>query len=205
MHILQFSAGKGPEECCLSVAKALKVFCHEALSMGIKATIIDEVCGAHSNTLQSVVLSIEGDKADALIGRWRGVIQWICQSPYRPQHKRKNWFIGVTVINQPERIDEQGIRFETMRSSGAGGQHVNKTDSAVRATHIQTGISVKVQSERSQHANKRLAQLLLMNKLNDINNERCEQQKAKQFLNHQTLERGNPRLVFIGERFLERS
>lgn len=205
MHILQFSAAKGPEECCLAVAKSLAIFCQEALLNNVQVTILQKEQGEHSHTFRSVVVSVEGDPVSALINRWVGVVQWVCQSPYRPQHKRKNWFIGITALKQPERIEDEGIRFETMRSSGAGGQHVNKTDSAVRATHIKTGVSVKVQSERSQHANKRLAKLLLMNKLEALNEQQQEQHKIKQYEHHQSLVRGNPCLVFYGERFIERA
>ena len=204
MHILQFSAGKGPEECCLAVAKSVERFCHEALLNDLQVVILEKELGERSNTLCSAIISVAGANVLPLINRWGGIIQWVCQSPYRPQHKRKNWFVGCTLLKQPEQIDEEGIRFETMRSSGAGGQHVNKTDSAVRATHIQTGISVKVQSERSQHANKRLAKLLLMSKLQSYNDERHAQHKTKQHENHQILERGNPSLVFYGEHFVER-
>lgn len=73
----------------------------------------------------------------------------------------KNWYVGIGRFSADEHIQSDEIRFETLRSSGPGGQHVNKTDSAVRATHLASGISVKVQSERSQHANKRLARLLI--------------------------------------------
>lgn len=204
MQILQFSAGKGPEECCLAVAKALTRFCQEASAQGINVMILEKKEGARHSTLHSVVILVDGVNALSLISRWLGTVQWVYQSPYRPSHKRKNWFIGVTQLKQSEQIDEGGIRFETMRSSGAGGQHVNKTDSAVRATHIKTGISVKVQSERSQHANKRLAKLLLINKLEEFNREQQERHKVKQHEDHQALERGNPSIVFYGEHFVEK-
>ena len=97
---------------------------------------------------------------------WQGSLQWICASPVRPKHPRKNWYIGVfRMPEMPEMPSESEIEFQTCRSGGKGGQHVNKTESAVRATHKASGISVRVESERSQHANKKLALTLLAQKL----------------------------------------
>ncbi len=96
---------------------------------------------------------------------------------------------------------ESEIRFETLRSTGAGGQHVNTTDSAVRATHVASGISVKVQCERSQHANKRLALLLIARRLDERMKQADEALRAQRRLLHHQLERGNPIRTFKGERF----
>ncbi|MGL4668354.1 MAG: peptide chain release factor-like protein, partial [Saezia sp.] len=93
------------------------------------------------------------------------------------------------------------VAFETMRSSGPGGQHVNKTESAVRATHLPTGISVKVQTGRSQHANKNMAFLLLRHKLDEHKNTQLDQQKTERWMQHYQLERGNPVRTFTGDKF----
>ena len=90
---------------------------------------------------------------------------------------------------------------ETLRSSGPGGQHVNKTDSAVRATHLPTGLSVKVQTERSQHANKRLARALLALKLSMLAEDQASGERAERRLQHHRLQRGSPVRVFRGEDF----
>ncbi len=123
--------------------------------------MLETETGRYSDTLRSALVSLDGDNAWALSESWCGTIQWICPSPYRPHHGRKNWFLGIGRFTADEKEQSDAIRYETLRSSGPGGQHVNKTDSAVRATHLASGISVKVQSERSQHANKRLARLLI--------------------------------------------
>ena len=93
------------------------------------------------------------------------------------------------------------IRFETTRSSGPGGQHVNKTESAVRATHVATGISVKVQTERSQHANKRLAVLLIAHRLASHEQAQHAAQRARRRQFHHEVERGSPKRVFKGAAF----
>lgn len=205
MILLHFSAAKGPDECALAVMKALTRFLQEAVQHKVDVEVLEREPGGQPGTLRSALVSIEGSDADLLILRWQGSIQWICKSPYRPKHKRKNWFIGVNSLQQPDYLeDASDIRFETTKSSGAGGQHVNKTESAVRATHIATGISVKVQSERSQHANKRLAALLLAHKLAEINTNQQQQHKTAIHQLHQQIERGDPRLVFYGEKFVEK-
>ena len=93
---------------------------------------------------------------------------------------------------------------EAIRASGPGGQHVNKTDSAVRATHVPSGLSVKVQTERSQHANKRLAKALLAHKLAELADREAVAARHQRWRQHHGVERGNAALTFVGERFLER-
>ena len=130
-----------------------------------------------------------------------GGIQWICPSPYRARHARKNWFIGAERFAAPPASLEGEIRFETLRSSGPGGQHVNTTDSAVRATHLASGISVRVQSQRSQHANKRLAILLIARRLADQASSAADALRAERRRAHGRISRGAARRVFRGERF----
>lgn len=161
MILLQLSSAQGPEECCLAVKKALDRLIKEAARQDVVVTVLETETGRYSDTLRSALISLDGDNAWALSESWCGTIQWICPSPYRPHHGRKNWFLGIGRFTADEQEQSDAIRYETLRSSGPGGQHVNKTDSAVRATHLASGISVKVQSERSQHANKRLARLLI--------------------------------------------
>ena len=204
MALLFFSSARGPDECTLAVAKAVTQFLKEAEQQSLTTEIIESVLGDKPNTFRSVLLSIEAVECDQLIQRWLGTIQWICQSPYRPNHKRKNWFLGVTCLANPMELNDNTIEFTTMKSSGAGGQHVNKTESAVRATHLATGISVKVQTERSQHANKRLAKLLLAHKLAEYAAEQTLQQKNIRQQFHYSILRGNSQLVFYGEKFQQR-
>nr|WP_298117756.1 peptide chain release factor H [uncultured Pseudomonas sp.] len=201
MILLQLSAAQGPEECALAVAKALQCLLAEAAEQGVEARVLEQEAGERPATLRSVLLALSGEKAERLAEAWSGSLQWICVSPYRPAHRRKNWFFGGARFASPPACLESQIRFETLRSSGPGGQHVNTTDSAVRATHLASGISVKVQSERSQHANKRLALLLIARRLADQAEQASDALRAERRLFHHQVERGNPRRTFKGERF----
>lgn len=206
MQLLQFSAAKGPVECCLAVSKALTQFLREAAIKGLHIDILAQEHGERVDTLRSVVVSIDDDSENSahLIKRWQGTIQWVCQSPYRPEHKRKNWFIGTQVLSPLTTISDSAITFERCKASGAGGQHVNKTESAVRAIHTATGIAVKVQSERSQHANRKMALILLEHKIAQLNDDKLQSHKTAQHQMHQIIERGNLSLVFYGEKFIEK-
>ncbi|MBD9574585.1 peptide chain release factor H [Pseudomonas sp. PDM23] len=201
MILLQLSAAQGPDECALAVAKALQRLLREAEANGVEVRVIEEEAGPRRGTLLSVLLALEGGSAATLAEDWSGTLQWVCASPYRANHGRKNWYFGGAVFSTPPASLEGEVRFETLRSSGPGGQHVNTTDSAVRATHIASGLSVKVQSERSQHANKRLALLLIARKLEERAEQASSELRAERRLVHHHLERGNPRRVFRGERF----
>jgi peptide chain release factor len=199
MILLQLSAAQGPSECCLAVAKALQCVLKEAAQMKAGVSIAEQEPGPQPGTLQSVLLALDGAGAAALGSRWSGTLQWICPSPYRPGHPRKNWFIGGAVFVPPAALADGGIRIETVRASGPGGQHVNKTDSAVRATHLASGISVKVQSQRSQHANRRLALLLIAHRLAQRQEIAGAALRAQRRMFHHGISRGNPVRTFRGE------
>ncbi len=204
MLLLQISSAQGPAECQLAVAKALRQLLHEAQAAAVVVNVLEQEAGEYGGTLRSVLLSLSGDEAEALAQRWTGTVQWTCLSPYRPKHARKNWFIGVSRFAAPTVQFEGEIRFEAMRASGPGGQHVNTTDSAIRATHLATGISVKVQTERSQHANKKLALLLIARRLAQLAEEASVGQRAERRLAHHQVARGDPVRVFVGADFRAR-
>lgn len=212
MILLQLTANTGPEECCLAVRKALQVLLRECVEAGVSAELLEQVPGGKPGNWRSVLLALEGAAAPTVALRWRGSVQWSCPSPYRPGHRRKNWFIGTEVFEPDapmttptasEALQDKDLRFETLRASGPGGQHVNKTDSAVRATHVPTGLSVKVQTERSQHANKRLARALLAHKLAGMVSEAANAARTERWLQHYGVPRGNAGRVFKGEGFVE--
>lgn len=201
MILLQLSSAQGPDECCLAVSKALARLEDEAVSVGVALNLVEEEAGRMAGTLRSALVSLTGEQAQALAESWCGTLQWICESPYRPRHGRKNWFIGAAVFAPVSELAESEIRFEALRASGPGGQHVNKTDSAIRATHLASGISVKVQSARSQHANKKLATLLIAHRLEERQQAQNAGQKAQRRLFHHQIARGNPQRCFVGKGF----
>ena len=161
--ILQITSGDGPKECQWVVVQLALAFCKEAKVDKLNAAIFWE--GEPQKTTPSCLLKISGPAAQLFANDRIGTIRWIGQSPFRKNHKRKNWFVGVSKAPDVEDIPElraADIRFQTFRASGPGGQHANKTDSAVRATHTPSGITTVAQDERSQHANKRLARIRLL-------------------------------------------
>ena len=205
MILLQLSAGQGPIECCKAVSLALKMIKKQCLEQGIKHEIIEVISATEQGCLKSVLLQLDStanSAAKQLAQSWQGTILWVCQSQYRPKHKRKNWFFSGQLFDIDESKLDKGVTFQTCRASGAGGQHVNTTDSAVRATHTATGISVRVESERSQHANKRLASVLLFQKLEQVALDKMTQQETVRWQQHWEVERGNPVKTFTGEKFV---
>ncbi|QFT24570.1 Peptide chain release factor 2 [Pseudomonas sp. THAF187a] len=205
MLLLQLSAGQGPAECALAVAKAMPILHREATALEVQLQLLEEETGPRPGTLRSVLFGLHGEQGKALATAWSGTMQWVCPSPFRAGYGRKNWFFSGTLYELPEALPNSQVRFETLRASGAGGQHVNTTDSAVRATHLATGISVKVQNERSQHANKRIALMLLAKRLKDLGEQASDTARAERRLQHHQLERGNAVRSFHGPGFDERS
>ena len=212
---IQISSGKGPDECELAVSLFLDSYKNECKKNKIKATIIDAVPGYISGNLKSVLLSLEGHEnldvrasnepqsAKAFNEIISGTILWICTSPYRPNHKRKNWFINIEVFKNPDKLNffEKDVKFESMRSSGPGGQNVNKVETAVRALHIPTGLTVTASEERSQLMNKKLALSRLSMLIEEKNTEYFSNHKKKMWVQHNTLERGNPFRIYEGKDF----
>lgn len=202
MIYLQLSTGQSPAECQYFARFAWQTLLREAKQAKLSTDIIAETPTKYG--LRSAVFAISGDGADEFAMRCLGTWQWISASPFRPQHLRKNWFISVARLpDVPTLPEDAGIRFETCRASGKGGQHVNTTDSAVRAVHLSTGIAVRVSSERSQHANKKRALQLLAIKLADHHTSALSQHASEQHAQLYQLERGNAVRVFKGKGFAE--
>jgi peptide chain release factor len=204
MILLQLSAGQGPVECCKAVGLALKTIEKQCREKGMKLDIVETIATKERDCFKSALLQLDSKKDDSakkIAESWQGAMLWVCQSQFRPKHKRKNWFFSGQMYEVNDTQLDKGVTFQTCRASGAGGQHVNTTDSAVRATHTETGISVRVESERSQHANKRLARALLFQKLEATKLEQMTQQEKARWQQHWEVERGNPVKTFKGEKF----
>lgn len=191
---LQITSGRGPAECCRVVALVTEKILQQAQKTELDAEVIYREQGPINRTLSSVVLSVSGANCEKLASEWQGTIQWIAQSPYRIYHKRKNWFVGVNSFTPPQvhHFNEKEISYQTLRASGPGGQHVNKTESAVRATHIPSGISVTASDQRSQIQNKKLATERLAIKLTTWYIEQAMEVAHQNWDSHNHLQRGNP-------------
>lgn len=201
--ILQITSGKGPVECELAVALLLKELLKEVNTLGFKAQELNRSQGFMNGTLASVTLEVSGKGLMHWSNQWQGIIQWICISPYRKMHKRKNWFIAVHVFETKNGMlfNAHEVVFKSMKAGGPGGQHVNKTESAVRAIHGPSGIMVTASESRSQHENKKLALQKLKTKVENWSIQSQLQQASIEWLNHHQLERGNPKRMYEGLKF----
>lgn len=201
--IIQITAGRGPAECTWVVAQVLKKVLEEAQEQQLEAILLQREVGQENGTVETASIAIKGKNAAQFVSSWVGTIQWIGQSQFRKMHKRKNWFIGIFEIEPQNNgcVSENDIQYQAMRSSGAGGQHVNKVSSAIRATHIPTGIAVVSMDSRSQHQNKKLATERLLKKLEDETLQQLKNHVGKQWENQLNIERGNPVRVFTGSTF----
>ncbi|KKD60768.1 peptide chain release factor H [Grimontia sp. AD028] len=204
MILLQLSAGQGPLECCKAVGLALSTLEKQCADKAVSLEVVEAVSAGKSGCYKSVLVRLDATAPEAakqLATDWQGPMLWVFPSPFRPRHKRKNWFFGGETYEVDESDIQHHFRFRACRASGAGGQHVNTTSSAIRATHVESGLSVRVESERSQHANKRLAVALLYKKLEDEKQASLSAQTKSRRQQHWELERGNPVKVFKGPGF----
>jgi peptide chain release factor 2 len=178
---MSINAGAGGTESCDWAAMLLRMYLRYCDSRGWKTSITDELPGDEAG-IKSVTFSIEGSFAYGYLRADVGIHRLVRISPFDSSKRRHTSFASVFVYPEVDddieiEIREEDLRIDTYRASGAGGQHVNKTDSAVRLTHLPTKIVVACQNERSQHRNKDMAMKLLKSRLYELEIEKRKQEE----------------------------
>lgn len=191
--IVQISSGQGPAECELAVVKLFNSLKSEYKDI----ELIQKHDAKTPGCCTSIMFSTDED-----LSALEGTIQWICESPFRPHHKRKNWFVDVSIIPEQEIIcQDNNIRFERFHCGGKGGQNVNKVETGVRLVHIPTGITVTSTAERSQLLNKKDALEKLAYILKSKQSEQAQLQINSAWREHNKIVRGNPVRTYKGQDF----
>lgn len=170
--LVQINAGAGGTESADWAAMLLRMYGRWAEKKGMKCELVDEVPGEEAG-VRNAVLRIEGDFAFGWLRSENGVHRLVRISPFDANKRRHTSFCSVFVVPEEDDsiqidINEADLRMDTYRASGSGGQHVNRTDSAVRLTHIPTGIVAACQTDRSQHKNRSMALKMLHARLVDF-------------------------------------
>lgn len=212
--LVQLSAGTGPMECCIAVGKIYAALVRDSSERSAEMPDFDLEGGGHPDfpvlcavpakkthgckipAYKSVLFSTDKDFSH-LSGR---SICWQCSSPLRKGHKRKNWFIDVSVIPEVEEVgfESRDLAVEFFHAGGNGGQNINKVETGVRLRHIPTGIVTDSTKERTQLANRKDAFRKMMAVFEQMKEEAIAGQKEMAWACHNSLERGNPVLTFKG-------
>ncbi len=190
--ILTLSAGVGGTESCDWCSMLYRMYCRWAEKKGYKVEVLDYLDGDEAG-IKNVSIQISGPNAYGYLKSEHGVHRLVRISPFNAQGKRQTSFVGCIVMPDIEEdldvtINPDDIRVDTYHSSGAGGQHINKTSSAIRITHYPTGIVVTCQAERSQFQNKDKAMQMLKVRLLEL--KRQEEQQKREGIRGEVKENG---------------
>jgi peptide chain release factor 2 len=182
--VLTINAGTGGTDAQDWAEMVLRMYQRWAADRGFVMELIEASPGEEAG-LKSATATVKGENAYGVLKAERGVHRLVRLSPFDAAHRRHTAFAQVVVApllpdDGDVDIDESDLRIDTYRASGAGGQHVNKTDSAVRITHLPTGIVVQCQNERSQMSNKQTAMRILRSRLAELQEEQREAELARE-------------------------
>src|SRR2546429_1495221 len=182
--VVTLQSGTGGTDAQDWAEMMLRMYERWAAGRGFKVDLLEASPGEEAG-LKSATFTVSGENAYGILKAERGKHRLIRQSPFDQAHRRHTAFSTVIVApllpdDADVEIDDGDLRIDTYRAQGAGGQHVNKTDSAIRITHLPTGIVVQCQNERSQAANKQTAMRILKSRLAELAEEEREQELARE-------------------------
>jgi len=192
--IIYISSGNSISEVC----RALWLF-YKWIDKNYDFEVLEIELSKEKNSLKSITLL----SSDTRFKNIEGTHLWINQSPFRPKHKRKNWYFSLKCyeIEESQNIDKTKIIYQTMRSPKNGGQHTNKTSSGVRAIYPPLKIEAISYDTKSQYQNKKLALFRLIQKIENMTQENIDNSKQIRYKDGKNLKRGEEVLVFRGDKF----